>query len=367
VTLLIEKYNPIALGLLSELMIVCKASYQNMTKEQAATHPVASGPYRLREWLHDDRIVLERNKAFTLASPTYDTVVWRDIPEASTRSAELIAGDVDIITAVPPDQIAAINNSDTARVETVASTRRMYVGFNQKASFSSTPGGRAIKNPAVRTALEYAIDVPAICESLLLTPCQRMATIVIPRNDHSGIAPYPYDPDKAERLLDQAGYPRGPNGVRFALTLQTANTPLEYVNIALVIGQYLTDIGVKTDVQVLDRPSVFLPLVRQRNAGPIYLLSSGGALWSELYDMSDLASPDAGVNYTRWDDPGFFEGWGKLDKTRDPAEQQAVINGMLHVFAERGPWLFLFCQPDSYGVSKKVRWQPRADEQMVLP
>src|ERR1700761_3970920 len=316
VTLRLKKRNPITLGLISEMHIVCKASYEKMTKEQAATHPVASGPYRLREWLHDDSIVLERNKYFTLPHSSYDNIIWRVMPEASTRSAELIDGNVDIITGVAPDQIDAINNSDTARVETVVSTRRMYVGFNQKQSFSSTAGGRAINNPNVRVALQYAVDVSAICESLLLTPCQRMATIVIPRNDHSGAVPYPYDPDKAERLLDQAGYPRDKHGVRFELTLQTANSPLEQTNIALAIGQYLTDVGVKTTVEALDRTSIYVPLIRQRNAGPIYLLSTGGALWSAIYDMSDLATQDAGTNYTNWDDPAFFSGWARLDKTR---------------------------------------------------
>ncbi len=64
VTLLVKKFNPIATGLLSEMMIVCKAPYARMTKDEAATHPVSSGPYRLAEWLHDDRIVLERNKNY---------------------------------------------------------------------------------------------------------------------------------------------------------------------------------------------------------------------------------------------------------------------------------------------------------------
>lgn len=369
VTLLVKKYNPIATGLLSEMMIVCKAPYARMTKDEAATHPVSSGPYRLAEWLHDDHIVLERNKNFTLPAPSYDRVIWRVIPEASTRSAELIAGNVDIITNVTPDQIDAINSSDTAHVESVTSTRRMYVGFNQKAKFSSTPGGRAIKDPAVRTALQYAVDVPAICDSLLRTPCTRMATMVIPMNDHTGISPYPYDPDRAEHLLDQAGYPRGKDGVRFELTLQgPRGRYLEDANVALAIGQYLTDIGVKTKVEILDPSSVYTPLVRQRDAGPIYFLGTGGATWSELYDMSDLASPSSGVNYTNWDDPAFFDGWKKFDDARgDPAAQQAIIDSMLRVFAERGPWLFLYCQPDIYGVSRKVHWQPRADEQITLP
>jgi peptide/nickel transport system substrate-binding protein len=363
VTLLVKKYNPIAIGLLSEMLILCKAPYERMTKDEAATHPVATGPYRLAQWVHDDRIVLERNPNYTLSKPPYDRVVWRIMPEGSTRAAELIAGNVDIITNVAPDQMDAIDSSDTATVETVASTRRIYIGFNQKDKFSGTPGGRAIKDPAVRLAMQYAIDVPAICESLLRTPCTRLATMLLPSNDHSGIAPYPYDPDRAERMLDAAGYPRGKDGVRFELTLQAPRGRyLEDADVAMAVGQYLTDVGVKTDVEILDYSSVFVPLARRHDFGPLFFLGTGGALWSPLYDLSDLSTPDSGTNYTNWTDPEFFAAWKDLDATRDPVKQEAIINRMMQIFHERGTWLPLYCQPDIYGVSNKIAWKPRADE-----
>jgi peptide/nickel transport system substrate-binding protein len=364
-TLLIKKYNPIAIGLISELLISCQAPYEKMTKEEATTHPVSSGPYRLVQWTHDDRIVLERNKYFTLHAPPYDRVIFRVIPESSTRAAELIAGDVDIITNVASDQIDVINNSDTAKVESIASVRRIYVGFNQKQKFASTPGGLAIRNPAVRQAMQYAVDVPTMCEALLRTPCARAATMVAPNNDHTGIPPYPYDPDRAERLLDAAGYPRGKDGVRFELTMQAQRDLYGDTNIMLAIGQYLTDIGIKTDVQLLDQ-SVYVPLMRQHNAGPIYFQGTGGSTWSPLYDISDLTSPSSGTNYTNWADPAFFDGWKQLDATRDPVQMNDIINHMLHVFHDRGPWLLLFFQPDNYGVSNRIHWQPRPDEAITL-
>jgi peptide/nickel transport system substrate-binding protein len=363
VTLLVKKYNPIAIGLLSEMLILCKAPYERMTKDQAATHPSATGPYRLAEWVHDDRIALERNPNYSLPKPPYDRVVWRIMPEGSTRAAELIAGNVDIITNVAPDQIDAINSSDTAKVETVASTRRMYVGFSQNEKFSGTPGGRAIRDPAVRLAMQYAVDVPAICESLLRTPCTRLATMILPSEDHSGIAPFPYDPDRAERMLDAAGYPRGKDGVRFDLTLQAPRGRyLEDADVAMAVGQYFSDIGVRTDVEVLDYSSVFVPLTRKHELGPLFLLGTGGALWSPLYDLSDLSEITSGTNYTDWTDPEFFGSWKALEKTRDPAEQNAIVNQMMQIFHARGPWLPLYCQPDIYGVSNKIVWKPRADE-----
>lgn len=367
VTLLLKKYNPIAIGLIAELLIMCKSSYEHQSKDQAATHAIASGPYRLAEWLHDDRIVLERNQNFTLSAPAYDRVVWRIIPEGSTRSAELIAGNIDIATNVAPDQIDAINASGIAKVESVASTRRIYIGFNQKEKFASTPGGKAIRDPAVRTAMQYAVDVPTICESLLRTPCDRAATMVSPHNDTSGIAAFPYDPDRAEKLLDAAGYPRGKDGVRFEITLQAPRGRyLDDADVAQAVGQYLTDIGVQTKVEVLDFASVYIPLTRRHEAGPLFMLGTGGATWSPLYDLSDLTSATSGTNYTNWNDPTFFDGWRKLEQTKDEGEQHAIINEMLNVFHDRGTWMLLYFQPDIYGVSNKISWQPRADEKISL-
>ncbi len=361
VTLLLKKYNPIAVGLITEMLIMCRKPYEKMSTAQAATHPSATGPYRLAEWAHDDHIVLERNPNYTLPPATYDRVVWRVIPEGSTRSAELIAGGADIVTQVPADQIDAINASDTAHVESVSSIRRIYLGLNQKDKFAATPGGRAIRDPAVRRAMQYAVDVPTMCEALLRIACTRLATMVVPVNDHSGIPPYPYDPDRAEQLLDAAGYPRGKDGVRFSLTLQAPRGLYGNSNIALAIGQYLSDIGIKTDVQLLD-PSVHSINVRKRDAGPLYVQGTGGSSWSALYDMSDLASPDSGTNYTNWNDPAFYDGWARIQQTRDPAEQQAIVNQMLEEFHTNGTWIMLYCQPDVYGVSNKIVWKPRADE-----
>jgi peptide/nickel transport system substrate-binding protein len=367
VTIQFAAYNPIALGLIAEMFIFCRAPYEAMTPEYAASHASATGPYRLVEWRHDDRIVLERNKSYGLPASPYDGVVFRVIPEASTRTAELLAGNLDIMSGVVADQIDAINHSGTAKVESVASIRRIYVGFNQNPKFAASAGGKAIRDPRVRRALQFAVDVPTLCDALLRTPCARMATMIFPPNDKTGIRADPFDPDRAETLLDQAGYKRGADGVRFALTLQTprGRYPND-VNIALAIAQYLTDIGVKTTVDVLDFASVFVPLVRQHVAGPLFLMGSSGASWSALYDLSDFPAPDGGSNYSDFADPEFFAGWKQIDQTHDPEEQAKVVRAMMNVFHERGTWLNLYFLPDLYGVSNKISWRPRADELITL-
>ncbi len=364
-TIITEAFSPIALGLISEVYIHCKDYYEGVSLEEAAQSPVGSGPYTFVEWVKDDYTLLQKWEDFTLRDAAYDELEWRVIPEASTRAAELIAGNVDIITNVPPDQHAAIDASGAAEVAGVAGTRRMYVGYNQRDVFDDTEGGLAIKDPAVRVALQHAVDVPTICQTLLAFDCERASSMVNPPNDNPELSPYPYDPELAEQLLDEAGYERGDDGVRFDITLQAGRGRyLNDVAVVQAIGQYLTDVGVNTTVEILDWSSEFVPALRQHDVGPLYFVGTGGSTWSAVYDMADLSEPTGATNYTEWSNPDWFERWDQLSEIRDPDEQRTVVNEMLEIFYNDPPWLLLYFQPDFYGVSDAVDWNPRRDEKI---
>ena len=367
-TIVTEEYNPIALGLIAEVNIHCKDSYEAMTLEEAAENPVGSGPYRFVEWIKDDRMVLEAVEDFDLRETNFETVVWRVIPEASTRAAELIAGNVDIIANVSPDQVETINASETAEVQAVQGTRRIYIGFNQRESFAeASEGGAAIQNTDVRVALQYAVDVPTICQTLLGTECERATGLVNPPNDNPNLEPYAYDPERAEELLDAAGYPRGDDGVRFNIKLQSPNNRyLNDASVALAVGQYLSDIGVETEVELLDFSSVYVPLIIEHDAGPLFLLGSGGATWNALYDMADISEPTGGTNYTEWNNPEWFAGWDELAQPLEDEAQREVINEMLEIFYNDPPWLMMYFQPDFYGVSERIDWEARRDEEIIV-
>jgi peptide/nickel transport system substrate-binding protein len=367
VTIVMDRYTSPALGLISEVYIHCKDSYEAMSLEEAAATPIGSGPYSFVEWVKDSHTLIARVEDFGLRDSFYDEIEWRVIPEASTRSAELIAGNVHIITNVPPDQHAAINAEDGVKVEGVAGTRRMYVGFNQRDIFDDTEGGQAIKNTDVRVALQYAVDVPTICSTLLAFECERASSMVNKPNDNANLAPYPYDPAKAGELLDAAGYPAGDDGVRFEITLQAGRGRyLNDVAVVQAIGQYLTDAGVKTTVEILDWSSEFVPALRQHDVGPLYFVGTGGSTWSAVYDMGDLSEPTGATNYTEWQNPDWFEKWDSLATIFDPEEERAVTDEMLEIFYNDPPWLLLYFQPDFYGISDSIDWNPRRDEHIVV-
>lgn len=365
----LKDWSPIAIGLLAEVFIHCKDSYSQKSLEDAVKSPIGSGPYRLVEQKKDDYVLVEKVPTFKVFDVAFDKIYFRVIPEASTRVAELLAGNVDIVTNVPVDQVAAVNASEGAKVQAVAGTRRIYVGFSQRTDkFNTTEGEQAIKKAPVRVALQYAIDVPTICEALLGTACERANGLVNPPNNNASLTPYPYDPAKAEELLDAAGYPRKADGTRFEITLQgPRGRYLNDANVVQAIGEYLNAVGVKTTVEIIDWAQ-YRTTLPTHDAGPLFFLGTGGSTWSAWYDMADISQPKGATNYTEWDGMGgkWFEllAQSKLPENRSEEKQRAIIDEMLKLFYDDAPWLFLYFQPDFYGVSNRVDWNARRDEKV---
>jgi peptide/nickel transport system substrate-binding protein len=75
---------------------------------------------------------------------------------------------------------------------------------------------------------------------------------------------------------------------------------------------------------------------------------------------------ESGTNYTHWDDPRWFDRWADISAAATPEEQRVIIDEMLQVFYDDGPWLHLYFQPDFYGVSNRVDFVARPDEKVYL-
>lgn len=360
------------LGLIAEILVHCKDSYEAMTLEEAARNVVGSGPYSMDEWVPGEYISMQRVPDFGLREAHFEELVWRFIPEPSTAVAEVITGNVDIYKEFPATQGDSINNSGAAEARFFPGTTRVYIGFNMnpEAGFRvdmPSLGAEAIMETDVRVALQYAVDVHAICENLLLTTCERATSLVNSPNDHPTLEPYPYDPMKAEELLDAAGYPRGDDGVRFSLDLKARRgTGADGSDVTLAVAQYLTDIGVQTEAIFIESGAFRTDLIAHQ-LGPIYMGRTGGSKWSAQYDMADIPGHIAGgaaaeTNYTHWDNDVWFDGWDTLPNyTADPEAERALELAMLEEFYRDPPWLMLYAGPRNEAVSNRIEYQSRAD------
>ena len=361
------------LGLISEVLIHCKDSYEAMSLEDAARNVIGSGPYSLTEWVPGEYISMHAVDGFGLRPQGFDELVWRFIPEPSTAVAEVITGNVDIYKEFPANQGDAINNSGVAEGRFFPGTTRIYIGFNLnpdapfRVDNPDHVGSQAIMATDVRVALQYAIDTDAICENLLLTTCERATSLVNSPNDHPTLEPYPYDPAMAEELLDAAGYPRGDDGVRFSLEMKSRRLSGAMApEVVLATAQMLTDIGVQTEA-IFQESGDWVAELITHDLGPIYFGRTGGSEWSAQYDMADIPGHEAGcgeaeTNYTNWDNDVWCTGWDTLATlTADPEAERALELEMLEEFYRDPPWLMLFAGPRTEAVSNRIEYQSRAD------
>src|SRR5882724_3346515 len=139
-------------------------------------NPVGTGPYKLVRWQKKQEHLLARNEDYWGPKPAYKYVRVRIIPEQATQIAELISGGVDIIKAVPPDQMDVINKSGAARTTTSPILRTAMLQLDQ--------AGRTGKNPfqdkRVRQAANMAPDMDGIIKHVLNGLGDRVATTVNP-------------------------------------------------------------------------------------------------------------------------------------------------------------------------------------------
>src|SRR5262245_32892414 len=170
-------------------------------------NPVGTGPYKLVRWNKKQEHLLVRNEDYWGPKPFFKYVRVRIIPEQATQIAELIAGGVDIIKSVPPDQMDVISKSGSARVGTSPILRTAFLQLDQP--------GRGGPNPftdrRVRLAANLAVDMDAVIKHVLNGLGDRVATVVNPMafGFDPALKPYRPDPAQAKKLLADAGYPNG--------------------------------------------------------------------------------------------------------------------------------------------------------------
>ncbi|HLU82043.1 MAG TPA: ABC transporter substrate-binding protein, partial [Trueperaceae bacterium] len=162
--------------------------------------PIGSGPFTYAGGSLDGQVTLQRNGGYWAGAPELQTLVFRMMPEPSTRVAALLSGEVQIIQAVPPDLVDRIDGVPGFTVHTAPGTRAYGIELNN----ATEP----FNDVRVRQALNYAIDWDSILTNIYQGYAERLATAFLPTGFgyDADLAPYPYDPDRARALLQEAGY-----------------------------------------------------------------------------------------------------------------------------------------------------------------
>ena len=233
-------------------------------------HPVGTGPYKFVRWNRKQEHLLERNDAYWGPKPAFKYVRIRIIPEQATQIAELIAGGVDVIKAVPPDQMDVINKSGNARTATSPILRTAMLQFDQAARSGPHP----ITDRRVRMAANLSVDIDNVIKFVLNGLGDRVATGVNPMafGWDPGLKPYKADPDRAKKLLADAGYANGLD-LTFHEGPPVVEPAIQQTNDAIVAD--MTKVGFRVKRNYIGDNTVLVARIKEGKAGQMFNWSWG--------------------------------------------------------------------------------------------
>ncbi len=183
--------------------------------------PIGTGPFKVDEWVADDHITLSRNDKYReLAKPYLDQVIIRIVPSSAVALQLLISGEVDIMwnnTEADLPQLRKAQGVVIASKPRMGGERMILNRAENKDPSDPNKPHPILGDVRVRQAIAYGLDKQTVIDNLLFGEAKPGTSDV--NNGFfncTNIQPYPYDPDKARKLLDEAGWVPGSDGIRVA-------------------------------------------------------------------------------------------------------------------------------------------------------
>jgi ABC-type transport system substrate-binding protein len=305
-------------------------------------HPTGSGPWRFVSWAHDDALLFVRNESYWGGAPKSDSLRIRIIPEALTQAAEYESGRLSVVE-VPFGETKRWEAQRPNELQRRSALRAFYIAIN------TTRG--PLRDVRVRQALNHAVDVPTILANLAGGRGVLAAGSLPPgvAGYDSTRARYDYDPDRARRLLADAGFAKG-----ISLQLWRSQRP-EYARIAQAMQQDLAAVGVQ--VEILERDASSARAAARKGETDLFLTDWYG-------DYPDAENFNYPLFYSANRGPGgnlAFLADSALDglilrarATRDSVEKERLDRLIdARVFAA-APWIFCWFPVDVWAMRPDV-------------
>jgi peptide/nickel transport system substrate-binding protein len=319
-------------------------------------NPIGTGPYKLVKWNKKQDHLMVRNDDYWGPKPAFKYARVRIIPEQATQIAELISGGVDVIKAVPPDQMDVINKSGQSRTVSSPILRTAFLQLDQAARSGPNP----FTDVRVRKAANLAVDIDSIIKHVLNGLGDRTATVINPMafGIDTGLKPYKQDAEQAKKLLAEAGYPNG-----FEVGFLRGQPIVEpgLIQTSDTIVSDLAKVGIRTKARMVGEIGPFVNLVRDGKADPMFEWSWG---YYSIFDadaiLYDVMSCGQAYSYycNKALDDLIIQGRSTLDqKKRADIYQKA--QKLIH---DDAAYLFKWGLRGVWGVSNRVAYEAPRDE-----
>jgi peptide/nickel transport system substrate-binding protein len=301
-----------------------------LTNPRNIDNPVGSGPFKLKEWVKGSYITLVRNEHyFKKGRPFLDSIIFRIIPNASTRATAFETGEVNAIIgsqSFPFQHTDRLKKLPNVILKDIGSPSMIGVNFNLK-------GNPVLAKKEVRAAIAHAIDKRFVVEKGMRGVGKVIDSVIppgIPWAYNPNVPKYEFDVKKANALLDGAGYPRGASGMRFSLGLSYEAGNDNSERPAQIIREQLKAVGIEVKLERLER-SVMLDKVFKKYDfdmwfGPLTTRGHPALGVARLFTTSSITGRPF-TNFTRYSNP-------KVDQLFDLAVATTKKDEMVKAYHE---------------------------------
>lgn len=333
-----EVFSPFLIEMVQP--ILPKAATEAQPDKTFTNQLIGTGPFKLVEWKHDEKVVFEANPDYFEGAPKIEQVVFKIIPDDTVRFLELKRGDIDFVqNALQPDMVPIARETKGLQVITQESVLIYYLGFNLEDPILS--------DVKVRQAMAYAIDRQLIIDYLLDGQASLATGLLSPSNwaYEPDVKTYAYDVEKAKALLDEAGYP-DPDGdgpePRFTIVYKTSTDPLR-IRIGEVLQDQFKQVGIEvSEIQTFEWAKFYQDIIDGNFQ--IYTLRWVGITEPDIFHSifhSSMMPPD-GRNRGRYVNPRIDEltDQGRLEITAEG--RKAIYSEVQKILAEDLPYIFLW-------------------------
>ncbi|TNF19310.1 MAG: ABC transporter substrate-binding protein [Rhodobacteraceae bacterium] len=312
-------------------------------------NPSGTGPFTFAEWRSNEAVVVEANAGYWDGAPELQAVVFRPITDANTRTAEMLAGGIDLMVEVPPVALSEFQG-DQYEVHEQAGPHVWFLILNAK------EGPFADKR--LRQAANYAVNKTALVDEVLEGTAEVAAGPTPPAFAwayNEDLEPYPYDPDKARALIAEAGAEGAE--LTFYVT-EGGSGMLDPVAMGTAIQADLEAVGFDVKIETYEW-NTFLGEV---NPG-----LEGKADMAEMAWMTNDPDtlPFLALRTEAWPDKGGFNSGyysnPKVDElleaarvATDQAERARLYKEMQTIVQEDAPWVFVANWKQNAVTSDKV-------------
>jgi len=301
-------------------------------KDEFFNAPYGTGPFYVTEWAKGDRISLKKNPNYwDPGKPYLDELEFLIIPDDNTRVIKLEAGEIDIATDIPYNQIDVLRQTDGIVIQTDPLSRVDYIALNHtRAPFDDVN---------VRKAINFAVDKDQIIKTVLFgngEPAQSLLPKMLWWNKDA--AAYPYDLEQAKQHLAQS---KVPDGFETDVLISAGNSVQQQYT--TIVQQNLAAIGIKINIKQLDELTLYNDYFQKLDYNML-----------AQYHTTDIVDPDEIVNYalnpeggnqaiwTGYNNPKIAELTKSAQGESDAAKREEIYHQIQQMSLDDAQVLFLY-------------------------